>query len=154
MYRGLVALLAVLAALLSTQSIAASEHKPINPTIDATANVVGAGWTVGLFAINHWRWKWNAESAGISSVGAIVGTTIGCMAASPIVATVVLNRPLSYREAHILMGSCLIPFIGGWLVNEAYNQGWLWAPDEKPVRLAHHQKKKMAAKPVEKTAAR
>ncbi len=52
------------------------------------------------------------------------------------------------------MGSCLIPFIGGWLVNEAYNEGWLSAPDEKPVRQTHHQRKKLVAKPVEKTAAR
>jgi hypothetical protein len=46
----------------------------------------------------------------------------------------VLNRPLKYREAHILVGSCVIPIIGGWLVNEAYNNGILWAPDEEPVR--------------------
>ncbi len=154
MYRGLVALVTALAAFLFAQSVGASERKPIDPAIDMTANVVGAGWTVGYFAINHWHWKWDAGSAGISSAGAIVGTTIGCMATSPIVATVALNRPLTFREAHILMGSCLIPFIGGWLVNEAYNEGWLWAPDEKPVRLAHHKKKKMAAKPVGKTAAR
>ncbi len=33
----------------------------------------------------------------------------------------------------------------------AYNNGWLWAPDEKPVRVAQHGKKKMAAKPAVKT---
>ena len=81
----------------------------------------------------------------------IIGTTVGCMATAPMVATVALKRPLKYREAHILIGSCLIPFVGGWLVNEAYNNGWLWAPDEKPVRVAHHGKKNMAAKPAVKT---
>ncbi len=74
------------------------------------------------------------------------------MATAPMVATVALNRPLKYREAHILIGSCLIPFVGGWLVNEAYNNGWITAPDEKPVRVAHHSKKKMAEKPAIKTA--
>ena len=42
-----------------------------------------------------------------------------------------LNRPLTYREAHILIGSCVIPIVGGWLVNEAYNHHVLWAPDER-----------------------
>ena len=42
-----------------------------------------------------------------------------------------LGRPLKYREAHILIGSCVIPIVGGWLVNEAYNRDILWAPDEK-----------------------
>jgi hypothetical protein len=72
----------------------------------------------------------------------LVGTTIGCAATAPMVATVALNRPLKYREAHILIGSCVIPIIGGWLVNEAYNEGWLVAPDEKPVRKVRHRRHK------------
>ncbi len=73
-----------------------------------------------------------------SGAAATIGT-IGCAAASPIVATAVLKRPLTYREAHILIGSCVIPIIGGWLVNEAYNDGWLWAPDEKRARRVRHR---------------
>ena len=55
------------------------------------------------------------------------------------VGTVVLNRPLTYREAHILIADCVIPFVGGWLVNEAYNSGALWAPDEKVEKKHHHR---------------
>jgi hypothetical protein len=29
-----------------------------------------------------------------------------------------------------------------WLVNEAYNEGWLVAPDEKPVRKVRHRRHK------------
>ena len=36
------------------------------------------------------------------------------------VGTLVLNRPLTYREAHTLIGSCVIPIVGGWLVDQAY----------------------------------
>lgn len=142
MYRKLAILAAFLAAIgFTLQAAEARTRKPVNPTLNAVSTGVGAGWTTGYFAINHWRWKWNASAAGISNAGALVGTTFGCMATSPMVATVVLHRPLKYREAHILIADCLIPFVGGWLVNEAYNNGYLWAPDEKPVRhvgYSHH----------------
>lgn len=153
MFRKFVVLAAAVAVFAVTaQAATAAQRKPVDPVIDATNFWVGAAWTAALFGINHWDTKWDAASAGISSTGAIIGTTIGCMATSPMVATVALNRPLKYREAHILMGSCLIPFVGGWVVNEAYNNGWLWAPDEKPVRVASHKKSKMAAKPAAKSA--
>jgi len=137
-------LVAAFAALaLTAQAASAGERKPIDPTLSVVSTVVGAGWTAAYYGINHWDWKWHRAVAGISEGGAMVGTTLGCAATSPIVATAVLNRPLSYREAHILVGSCVIPIIGGWLVNEAYNNGWLWAPDEQPVRKIHHRRKKM-----------
>jgi hypothetical protein len=121
----------------SIQAAEAKVHKRVDPTLSAVSTGVGAGWTAGYFAINHWNWKWNAATAGISQAGAIVGTTMGCAATSPMVGTAVLNRPLTYREAHILIADCVIPFVGGWLVNEAYNNGTFWAPDEKPVRRVH-----------------
>ncbi len=132
MTRKLVVLAAALAAFVFTaQSADARNRKPIDPTIDATAFWVGAvSGGAGL--------AWNAN------VGTVYGvTSFGCAVVSPMVATVALKRPLKYREAHILIGSCIIPFVGGWLVNEAYNNGTLWAPDEKPVRKVHHKKKKM-----------
>jgi hypothetical protein len=130
MNRKFVVLLAALAAFVLAASAAdAGQRKPIDPTIDATNFWVGAAWTGAAIAM----------SKPVAPI--VVGTTVGCMATAPMVATVVLNRPLKYREAHILIGSCLIPVIGAWLVDEAYNEGWLWAPDEKPVRKARHKKK-------------
>ena len=117
------------------QSAEAGGHrKGVDKRITATAIGVGAASTAAFFALNDWRWTWDASRHGITAAGAYGATTIGCVAVSPMVATVVLNRPLKYREAHILVGSCVIPIIGGWLVNEAYNNGILWAPDEEPVR--------------------
>lgn len=129
MIRKFAVLVATLAALACTmQAAEARVHKRIDPRLDAVSIGVGAASTAGYFA-------WVGDTNG--AAGAL--TTMGCAAASPIVATAALNRPLSYREAHILIGSCVIPVIGGWLVNEAYNEGWLWAPDEKPVRRVHYR---------------
>lgn len=39
-------------------------------------------------------------------------------------------RPLTCREAHVMIAGCVIPIIGGWLVDQAYEHHVLWAPDE------------------------
>jgi hypothetical protein len=145
MNRKLVIFSAALAAFAFTaHSADAKARKKIDPRISAVSIGVGAASTAGYFAINHWSGHWNSSTAGISQAGAIGLTTLGCAAVSPMVATAVLNRPLTYREAHILIASCVIPIVGGWLVNEAYNNGTLWAPDEKPaLKTRHHKKKKM-----------
>jgi hypothetical protein len=129
---------AVIAAFAFTaQAANAGSRRHIDKRLAAVSIGVGAASTAGFFALNDWHWKWDSARHGITSLGAWGATTIGCAALSPMVATVVLNRPLTYREAHILVGSCLIPVIGGWLVNEAYNHHVLWAPDEQPVRKKH-----------------
>ncbi len=128
MFRKLAVLAAAIATIaLTVQAADARARKPIDRRLDAVSTGVGLPFTALFF--------WHDAPAGAATV---LGT-VGCAAASPIVATAVLKRPLSYREAHILIGSCVIPIIGGWLVNEAYNNGWLWAPDEKPVHRVHHR---------------
>lgn len=125
------------------QSADAKSRKRVDPRLTAVSIGVGAASTAGYFALNDWHWNWDSSRAGVTRLGAWGLTTVGCAAASPIVATAVLNRPLKYREAHILIGSCVVPFIGGWLVNEAYNQHILWAPDEQepaaPPHRRHHR---------------
>ncbi|MCK9918889.1 hypothetical protein MXD81_58175 [Microbacteriaceae bacterium K1510] len=117
-------------------------RRGVDPRLSATAVGVGAASTAAYFAFNNWNWKWDSARAGVTSMGAYAISTVGCAALSPIVGTVVMYRPLTYREAHILVGSCLIPVIGGWLVNEAYNDGLLWAPDEQqPVAVKKHHKR-------------
>jgi hypothetical protein len=133
MYRKVACLVAALAALSLAQGPASAggrDHHHDRKVLAATSTVVGAGATAAYFAINDWNWKWDSARSGLTSAGAIVATTIGCAAVSPMVATAVLNRPLSYREAHVLVASCIIPFVGGWLVNEAYDHHIMWAPDE------------------------
>ncbi|HEY5167445.1 MAG TPA: hypothetical protein VII80_06555 [Pseudolabrys sp.] len=146
MNRKLAIFAAVIAAFAFTcQSADAKSRRHVDQRITAVAIGVGAASTAAYFAINDWRWHgWN-NSSGLSGWGAWGATTIGCTALSPIVATAVLDRPLSYREAHILVGSCVIPIVGGWLVNEAYNAHVLWAPDEK-VGKKHHRRHHHRAK--------
>ena len=67
-------------------------------------------------------------------------TTIGCAALSPMVATVLLDRPLTQREAGVLVGSCVIPIIGGWLVNAAYDAHPDWDPAYRPPHPPRHWK--------------
>jgi hypothetical protein len=99
---------------------------------------VGAAATAGYFAIGGWKWDgWN-YSNGFTRFGAGVATTIGCAAVTPIVGTIVLNRPLTMREAHVVVADCVIPFVGGWLVNAAYDAHPEWEP--QPVKK-HHKKK-------------
>ncbi|MGH6664950.1 MAG: hypothetical protein ACREB2_08610 [Pseudolabrys sp.] len=103
---------------------------------------VGAASTAGYFAINNWKWNGWDNSSGITRAGAWGMTTIGCMAVAPIVGTVVLDRPLTMREAHVLGASCLVPIIGGWLVNAAYDAHPEWEGGGPKMHEHHRHMKK------------
>jgi hypothetical protein len=103
---------------------------------------VGAAATTGYFAINSWHWNWQGN-AGIPEWGAVAATTIGCMAVAPMVGTLVMDRPLTVREVHVLAGSCVIPILGGWLVNAAYDAHPEWDAGDHPHWKKHHHKMKM-----------
>ena len=101
----------------------------------------GAAATATYFALNDWNWKWDSARHGITATGAYVGTTIGCAAVSPMIATALLDRPLKSREAHELLAGCVVPVIGPWLVEKAYDNHVLWAPDEEPAKAKRKWKK-------------
>lgn len=127
MNRKLVIVAAALAAFAFSSHSAVAHKHHVDKRLGYVSLGVGAAWSGGF---------WAAKNV---STGAAIGlSSFGCAITSPMVATAVLNRPLSYREAHILIGACVIPFVGGWLVNQAYNDGVLVAPDEKPVHKWHH----------------
>ncbi|MFN3658915.1 MAG: hypothetical protein ACK4UO_16830 [Pseudolabrys sp.] len=138
---------AIFAALIAafafaTQGAEAHGRKKVDKRITATAIGVGAASTAAYFAINDWKWDGWTYKANLTRLGAWGATTLGCAAVSPMVGSAVLGRPLKYREAHILVGSCVIPVVGGWLVNEAYNARILTAPDEAvPVKKKRAKKK-------------
>jgi hypothetical protein len=147
MNRKIVIFAAALAAFaFVTQGAQAGERQHIDKRIKAVEIGVGAASTAAFFSLNNWNWKWDSGRSGITALGAWGLTTAGCAALSPIVATAVVNRPLTYREAHIMVADCLIPIVGGWLVNEAYNQHILWAPDEPQQPVAAAPRKKRHAK--------
>ncbi len=92
-----------------------------NGPINTASTVTGVGTTALYFGINHWKWHWNAEVAGIPQAGALVLTTVGCAAISPMLASALARRPLTYREAYVLAGSCVIPIVGGMIVNAIFD---------------------------------
>ena len=122
----------------TVQAANAGSRHHIDKRVKVVALGVGAASTAAYFAINDWKWKWS-NSSGLTSLAAWGATTIGCAAVSPMVATVVLKRPLTNREAGVLLGSCVVPILGGWLVNEAYNAHPDWEPGVKKAR--YHKKK-------------
>ena len=52
---------------------------------------------------------------------------------------VVVKRPLTQREGHVLIGSCVVPIIGGYLVNAAYNANPQW--EAQPAVVKKKRKK-------------
>jgi hypothetical protein len=134
---------AVVAAFAFTcQAAEAGDKHPDNKKLAGVAIGVGAAAGAGYWALGNWKSKWENVN-GITSAGAWALTTVGCMAVSPMVATVVLDRPLTMREAHVLFGSCVIPLIGGWLVEQAYDAHPEWDPAYKPPRAKKAKHAKM-----------
>ncbi len=88
----LAALTAVFA--LGTAS-AQAEEPPARNTLSVVGTGVGLGITAAYWSLNDWHWKWNSARHGFTAVSAWGLTTMGCAALSPIVATAVLNRPLT-----------------------------------------------------------
>jgi hypothetical protein len=63
-------------------------------------------------------------------------TTYACAVAYPFVGTWLLNRPLTPREMYIGVGECVVPFLGGWLVDQWLpHTAWI---DGTPPKLAKH----------------
>lgn len=104
-------------------------HRGVDPRVRAAGLATGAAATAAYFAMNDWRWTWNKNStsaAWVGSGGAYALTTVGCMAASPIVATAVVRRPLKPREAAVLMGGCALPIVGAWIVDAMWEANPQW----------------------------
>jgi len=74
---------------------------------------VGTAGTVGFFALRNWQLHNNGRLNGLGVNGAAVVTTGACLALSPIVGTLMVQRELTFREAYALGADCLVPFVGG-----------------------------------------
>jgi hypothetical protein len=145
MYRKFALFAALIAAFaFASQSAEAGGYRHHDKKkIAAVAIGVGAASTAGYFALNNWNWNgWNSNAAGgLTRLGAYGVTTLGCAAVSPMVATVVLNRPLTMREAHVLVGSCVVPIVGGLIVNAVWDANPQWEPG-RPAPRRHGKKHK------------
>ncbi|MGE5534742.1 MAG: hypothetical protein ACM3W7_04420 [Acidobacteriota bacterium] len=122
-------------------AVAANPRDHSEKKLAAVSLGVGAASTVGTLAINNWHVNHWHNSSGLTEAGAFALKTVGCIALSPIVATIVLDRPLTQREAGELAGSCIIPIIGGWIVGAMYDAHPEWDPKDaarrrgRPARL-------------------
>ena len=103
-----------------------------DPRLSATSFGVGVAGTAGFFALRNWQLHNKGKLNGLGVNGAAVMTTAGCLALSPIVGTIVVQRELTFREAYGLVADCVVPFVGAWLVNKAFDAHPEWEP--KPVR--------------------
>ncbi|MGH9811450.1 MAG: hypothetical protein ACRD9W_30135 [Terriglobia bacterium] len=124
-----IAAFAVLA--LTVSGADAGKRKQIDPAIDGTAFWAGVGTTAAGLGFRNL-----AAGAGISGVA--------CVLVSPMAAMIVTRRALKNREANYMFASCVVPVVGGWLMNAVYDNGWLTPPDE--VSKVHHRRKKAAAR--------
>ena len=140
MNRKIAVFAAAVAAFAFTATAAQAGHRHKDFRLKAVSIGVGAASTAAYFGLNNWHWKWQGNAV-VSQGGAIAITTVGCMAVSPIVGTIVVNRPLTQREVHVMAASCIVPIVGGWLVDAAYDAHPEWEPGVKPHVKKHHKKK-------------
>ena len=119
-------------ALLCQSADARTRRHHTDPRLDAASFIVGTGSTVGYFALRDWRLNSRGRLHGLTAAGAMTVSTMGCMALSPIVGTVMVRRELTFREAYAMTADCVIPFIGGWLVHRAFDAHPEWEP--KPAK--------------------
>ena len=107
-----------------------------DPQLIAPSVGVGVGMTGAYFALHN-----RSAANRISDGGAIGLTTVGCMALTPIVSGIVVQRELTRREVHVMMADCVVPFIGGWLMNAYFDAHP--ERDSVPVKVAlrrHHRR--------------
>jgi hypothetical protein len=126
--------IAVASLALGSQSANADSVRRTEPGLQATSIGVGAASTVGFFALQGWSFNGRHRSGALGSGGAAVVTTAGCLALSPIVGTVLTQRELTHREAYGLFADCVVPFIGAWLVNQAFDAHPEWEPGRAVAR--------------------
>ena len=60
------------------------------------------------------------------------------MALTPLVSGILVQRELTRREVHVMLANCVVPFIGGWLMDAYFDRH----PDRDsvppPVLVAMH----------------
>ncbi|HEX4411738.1 MAG TPA: hypothetical protein VH206_23435 [Xanthobacteraceae bacterium] len=72
------------------------------------------------------------------TIGAAYGlTTFGCAVATPFVGTFLLNRPLTPREMYTGVADCVIPFIGGYIVDNYLLKHDAWTDGVPEKKMAH-----------------
>jgi hypothetical protein len=155
----------VLATGLQSQAVRADEN-PLwtflfgheDPRLTATGIELGIAATGASYALTH---KHGVPAVRTTSAGVAFGvTTFGCVVLYPIVGTIAVHRELTPREAYSGILGCVIPFIGGWIVDQTLpHNAWYdgipagrsghlrsWRHGSRqPSRRHHHPKQHVSA---------
>ena len=102
-----------------------------DPDVFLVGMGVGLAMTGAYFAIEDKRsLRLVGESSKNFNGGAFALTTIGCMALSPMIASIVVyntqGRNLTHREAMGMGADCIVPFLGSLIVNAAFDAHPEW----------------------------
>jgi hypothetical protein len=109
-----------------------------DPRLTGTGIAIGLGADGAAYALAH---KHGVPATSTTSWGVAYGiTTYGCAVVYPIVATIVVQRALTPREAYTGIANCVLPVIGGWIVDAALpHDAWTdGLPAPRPYRHHHH----------------
>lgn len=100
-----------------------------DPRVAVSSLAVGAAATAGYFWLRH---DYRHHNGSVTPTAAYIGTSIACAAASPIVGTIVAQRPMTQREVWVMAGSCVVPIIGGLVMNAVFDAHPEW--EARPVK--------------------
>ena len=128
-----------------------TRHPKIDRRVATTAIGAGAVSTVTYWSLLDWSASKHSSSYQLGALGAV---TFGCMVLSPMVAAAMVpERHLTTREVMVLQGGCLIPVVGGWLVNAMFDANPQWEAHERPVAVKQDRPVavKLSAKPKKRT---
>jgi hypothetical protein len=108
-----------------------------DPRLAVAGISVGIGTDVAGYYLTKKRGSWPSK-APTTALGAYGITTGACILVYPFVATVLVNRPLTPREAYTGIADCIVPFVGGWLADQVIpHDAWT---DGLPVKPAPHKR--------------
>ncbi len=112
-----------------------------DPRLTVAGIGVGLGMDAAYLGLRHRIWYNGQRIHPITELGAFTITTIGCGALFPIIGTIAVNRPLTPREVYMGLADCVVPFIGGWVVDASLpHTAWI---DGTPMRVharRHHHR--------------
>jgi len=109
-----------------------------DPRLTTASIGVGIGTGVASYFLTE---KHGHPGVRHVSFGTAYGiTSYACAVVYPFVGTIALNRPLTPREMYIGVGDCILPVIGGWLV-DTYLPHDAWTDGTPPKPAPHHHKK-------------
>ena len=102
-----------------------------SPNVTAGQIIAGGGMTAAYFALTCNRNFSNCARFGSARSLKWYGlTTVGCFALSPIIGGLLVSanekRELRSSEVFMMVGDCVVPIIGGWLMKAAFDAHPEW----------------------------